>query len=474
MDPDGDGAASERAISCDVLQPHLVVLFDRAHPLLGSSRHSLAGVERVRIGHGARRGAWRGLEDGHFTLRLSVPDERVAAEHATMERTGNSWSFVDKGSPNGSWLGSRVAGETPARTRIDRIAIHDGDVLELGRMFFRFREGVRSPAHAPLDVDACNLRGLPARCSTHYPWMVRDLDVMGRIARSDLPIVLLGETGTGKEVLARAIHEESMRPGPFVAVNCAALPTTLVESLLFGHKKGTFSGAARDELGLVRAAEGGTLFLDEIGDLAPDAQAALLRVLQENEVVPLGATRPVHVDIRVVAATHRLLDERIRTGAFREDLFARLAAYVYRVPPLRERIDDIGILIGAILHKIDSKRSFSLGADASHALVHHRWPLNVRELEQHLKAGAVLGADGRLALADLALRPTLPPPPPMPPPGRPRASSKQDDALYAELLARLEEHGGNVTRASVAMGKARTQVQRWVRRFGIDLRQFRD
>src|SRR5262249_27344255 len=158
-----------------------------------------------------------------------------------------------------------------------------------------------------------------------------------------------GETGTGKEVIARAIHGLSGRPGPLVAVNCAALAPSIVQSELFGYRKGAFSGAADDRLGLIRSADRGTLLLHEIGDLAAPAQAAILRALQERRVMPVGSTGEVAVDVRFCAATHRRLQELVRSGDFREDLLARLSGFVIRVPPLRERREDLGLLISTII-----------------------------------------------------------------------------------------------------------------------------
>src|SRR5262249_4252107 len=160
-----------------------------------------------------------------------------------------------------------------------------------------------------------------------------------------LSILLLGETGTGKEVLARSLHALSQRPGPFIAVNCGAIPENLVEGQLFGHVRGAFSGALKDEPGLVRAAQGGTLLLDEIGDLPASSQAALLRVLQESEVRPVGSTQTVKVDVRIIAATHRPLESLIKGNAFRHDLYARLAGFRFELAPLRKRKVDLGLLI---------------------------------------------------------------------------------------------------------------------------------
>jgi transcriptional regulator with PAS, ATPase and Fis domain len=170
-----------------------------------------------------------------------------------------------------------------------------------------------------------------------------------RIAPSSVPLLVRGETGTGKELMARAIHEASERRGAFVPVNCGALPRDLLESELFGHRRGAFTGASGDRSGLVRRAHRGTLFLDEIAELPPDSQVALLRVLQEGEVRPVGACEEITVDVRIVAATHQDLRERIASGRFREDLYARIAGFEITMPPLRERREDLGMLIATLL-----------------------------------------------------------------------------------------------------------------------------
>src|SRR5207302_1217977 len=189
-----------------------------------------------------------------------------------------------------------------------------------------------------------------------------------------------GETGTGKEVIARAIHAASRRPGAFVAVNCGALAPNLVESELFGHKKGAFSGATEDHNGLVRAADKGTLLLDEIGDLPVPTQAALLRVLQQREVLPLGTTKPMPVDLRVVAASHRDLEAEVGAGRFREDLWSRLAGYTAQLPALRDRREDLGLLVAALLARLVQTRPIRFTSEAGLALVQYDWPRNVREL----------------------------------------------------------------------------------------------
>jgi transcriptional regulator with GAF, ATPase, and Fis domain len=284
--------------------------------------------------------------------------------------------------------------------------------------------------------------------------------------------MLLGESGTGKELLARAVHELSGRPGPLVAVNCGAIPEALVESQLFGHVKGAFSGAVRDEKGWARAADGGTLFLDEIGDLPGPTQAALLRVLQEGEVTPVGATRPVLVDLRVVCATHQPLEELVERGAFRRDLFARLAGFSHELPPLRERRADFGTIVASLLRApgFREPERARFDADAMMAMLRYEWPMNIRELKQCLLTSTVLADHGAVKLGDLPAHIARAADEPW---DDDDASAGSDDALRQELVARLREARGNVTHVARAMGKARQQIQKWVRRLGLDPAAFR-
>jgi transcriptional regulator with GAF, ATPase, and Fis domain len=285
--------------------------------------------------------------------------------------------------------------------------------------------------------------------------------------------VLLGETGTGKEVVARALHDLSGRSGPFVAVNCGALPETLLEAELFGHRKGAFSGAINDRPGLIRSADKGTLFLDEVGELPPESQVAFLRVLQEQEVVPVGDDRPVKVDTRLCAATHRDLDELVEKNRFRRDLYARMFGLVLDLPPLRDRQEDLGILLGALLARLPGGDRVKLAPAAVRALVRHDWPLNVRELEKCLVAALALADEETIELEHL--------PPAVRRPGGARVARgtdepplTQDDlALRAQLVDLLTTHAGNVTTVAKALGKGRMQIHRWAKRFGLDLEAFR-
>ena len=228
---------------------------------------------------------------------------------------------------------------------------------------------------------------------------------IGLAAASDAPVLVLGETGTGKEQVARALHRHSARAGrPFVAVNCAAIPKDLLESELFGHVRGAFTGAVADRPGSFRAADGGVLLLDEIGDMALAVQAKILRVLQEGEVVPLGAHKPVKVDVRVVAATHRDLAAAVREGQFREDLMYRLDVLSIRLPPLRERLADIIPLAEHFLRlAAGGQPPKQLSATAAQALLRHPWPGNVRELRNLAERCQALVRHAVIEAADLGL-----------------------------------------------------------------------
>jgi DNA-binding NtrC family response regulator len=237
------------------------------------------------------------------------------------------------------------------------------------------------------------------------PAMRRVTSLIDRAARRDTPILLVGESGTGKELLARAVHKKSPRAqGPFVAVNCSAIPETLLESELFGHRRGAFTDARENQRGLFQSANHGTIFLDEIGDMASALQGKLLRVLQEREVHPLGAPAPVPVDVRIVTATHRDLDALLEQGLFRQDLLYRINVVEIWVPPLRDRPEDFGPLVTHLLDKIGArleKPGCTISADAMGVLSRHTWPGNVRELENVIERALVLGNTNTIGVEDL-------------------------------------------------------------------------
>jgi transcriptional regulator with PAS, ATPase and Fis domain len=283
------------------------------------------------------------------------------------------------------------------------------------------------------------------------------------IAKTDETVLLLGETGTGKELAARAIHLESKRRNaPFIPFNCSALSRDLIESRLFGHIKGSFTGADRNHEGVIRAAEGGTLFLDEIGDLSLEAQGALLRFLQAGEIQPVGATRPINVNVRVIAATNRDLAKECEEGRFRRDLYHRLNGITLLLPPLRFRREDISVLarhFAARYSQQYGKPEPALSKSEVNLLTEYEWPGNVRELESHIKRRILFGAEliepvlqyeaGRGISAQLWRR-------------------LSEEEKRERLIEALESNRGNVTRAAEQLGISRRTVQKICRRIEQD------
>jgi two-component system NtrC family response regulator len=237
--------------------------------------------------------------------------------------------------------------------------------------------------------------------------MLRICRLIERVASSDATVMLLGESGTGKEVLAQGVHEASKRGGKFVAINCAAIPENLLETELFGHEKGAFTGATKTTVGKIETAHGGTLMLDEIGDLPHSLQAKLLRFLQERTIERVGGRQEIPVDVRVVCATHQNLQAQIGDGRFREDLYYRLAEIVVEIPPLRLRIGDAVLLAHAFLRRFAQEQrrgNLSFSEDAVRAIEAHAWPGNVRELLNVVKRAAIMADGGRVATQDLGLK----------------------------------------------------------------------
>jgi transcriptional regulator with PAS, ATPase and Fis domain len=297
-------------------------------------------------------------------------------------------------------------------------------------------------------------------------------------AATHLPVLVEGETGVGKERVARVIHEGSDRAsGAFVAFNCAALQETLLESELFGVKRGAFTGAHQDRPGLFEAAHGGTLFLDEVGELAPAAQAALLRALQEGEVRRVGETRSRKVDVRVVAATNRELTEEVRAGRFREDLYYRLAVFPIRVPALRERPEDLEALVRCFVSRSAARQGKEIaGVDpkALSCLVRSPWPGNVRQLENELERAVALatagGWIGREHLSEAVQAPSLQARPKLAPGGSLKERVRAFERACIE--AALHESGGNGARAARALGVTRQLLHRRIHDLGLERGEF--
>ena len=395
--------------------------------------------------HEARVVLGRGEDCGTVLLGAEV-----SRYHAEIVRNGPIAILRDLGSRNGSYVnGARLAPEAP---------LGPGDVVRLGEWIGVTvpigPEGSGGSAHGTV---APGVFGGPALRAVLQP----ALDV----ATSDLPIIVEGETGTGKEVVARAIHLASRRQGSFLGVNCAALPETLAEAELFGYRRGAFTGADRASPGHFRAAHGGTLLLDEITDLPPGLQAKILRVLEQREVTPLGESQPVPVDVRIIAAAQGSLERAVSEKRFRMDLFARLDGVTVHLPPLRERIEDVPYLFARLLHDISGGHPPAVDPRLIEQLCLYDWPLNVRELVMLAKRLLIVhGSAGSLKLGHLPARvrrdgARVEPAAALAAP-TPQDQAERDELDFDRLIAALRVHGGNVSRAASAVGISRQRAYR--------------
>jgi two-component system, NtrC family, response regulator GlrR len=329
--------------------------------------------------------------------------------------------------------------------------------------------------HLAMSVPHSDDGALPAwrrNIVTRNPKMNAVLDRAGRVARSDANVLITGPSGSGKEMLARAVHDASPRAAQaFVAVNCGAIPENLIESELFGHVKGSFTGAMRDNAGLFRTAHGGTLFLDEIGEMPLPMQVKLLRVLQERKLRPVGGSAEVPVDARVVAATHRDLAAHLRDGAFREDLFYRLSVIQLEIPALNERREDVPVLAQGFLRQLAARYQQALNGfspEALKLLVAHDWPGNVRQLYNVVEQCVAL-ADGPLVTEPLvaeALRARATQ-------ALPTLAEARDDFERDYLIRALRMAGGQVPQAADLAGRNRTDFYRLLRKHSIEPDDFK-
>ena len=297
------------------------------------------------------------------------------------------------------------------------------------------------------------------------PQMQAVFDMIRKVAPTSAPVLILGESGTGKEMVAQALHRRSSRrSGPFVAINCNTIPENLLESELFGHEKGAFTGADAQSKGHIESAAGGTLFLDEIGELPPSVQVKLLRFLQEKCFKRVGGRQEIQSDARVLAATNRNLRESAADGKFREDLYFRLAVVVVKVPPLRERGDEIILMSKAFLRDYGTehaKTGLTFAPDALRALSLHRWPGNVRELQNRVRRAVIMADGKRVTARDLELTDTLSALPP-------QTLKEARESVEREMIQdALRRHRGKITSAAVELGVSRPTLYELMEKLGI-------
>ncbi|MBI4702623.1 MAG: sigma 54-dependent Fis family transcriptional regulator [Deltaproteobacteria bacterium] len=443
------------------------LLVDRAGAL-ACYRAPRFAVEMVK---GPDAGLRADSTDGRLTVGtaegvgLRLTDPTVSRFHAELEATVRGIALRDLGSTNGTWYGGVAVGE---------IVLHGEAELRFGRSRGRL---LLPGEHAALEASGQSSFGELVGAS---PGMRRVYLLLERAAPTTAPVLITGESGTGKELAARAVHRASpRRSGPFEVVDCGGLPPTLIESELFGHERGAFTGAVQEREGAFERADGGTLFLDELGELPLELQPKLLRALGEREIRRLGAPRSRRVDVRVLAATNRDLRREVNAGSFRADLFYRLAVVQIELPPLRERIEDLPLVAGELVRRICAERELDapaeLDADLLDALSRHRWPGNVRELRNYLEQ-----------LLILRLAPELPGAEPGQAGGRSAPGDADFDELArlplrlakTELVERFERRylarlladcGGNVAEAARRAGVDRGTLFRSIRRHGIDV-----
>ena len=303
------------------------------------------------------------------------------------------------------------------------------------------------------------------------PVLKHAVDQATQVARSDVSVLLTGESGTGKELLAAHVHRESpFASAPFVKVNCAAIPTELIESELFGHEKGAFTGAAALRRGKFELADGGTIFLDEVGDLHEASQAKLLRILQDGELQRVGGEQPIHISVRVISATNRPLDELVAAGAFREDLYYRLSVVPIRLPALRERREDIAALVAYFLAEFCARNNFrprEVDPNVVPVLERYTWPGNVRELRNVIERMAILTRGERIAVDSIPVEIQSPQAP------RPAAAGLQEvrDAAERDRIRQaLDQTDWNVSGAARLLGTERTSLHKRLRALGLKRR----
>ncbi|MFI5300736.1 MAG: sigma 54-interacting transcriptional regulator [Polyangiales bacterium] len=399
---------------------------------------------------------------------IRVEDKFASVRHAMLFRRGGDDVLGDLSSRNGTWINGE---------RIEERPLQDHDLFEIGHTLFCYRVVDEQAAQALEASPTARTIGPTVTRSADLAGILRDLT---RIAPSEIPVLILGETGAGKESVALTVHALSGRRGPLQAVDCGAIPETLFESTFFGHKRGAFTGAAQAHAGEIVAAEGGTVLLDEVGNLPLAAQAKLLRAIEERRVRPLGATESIAVDVRWVAATNAALEGD--ESSFRSDLLQRLSGYVVRLPPLRRRREDLGAIAAHALAAV-GKKTAVITASAARTFFSGAFPGNARQLRTAIQTATLLAKDEPIDASHLALTPSNAPSsavgasgfPSFPPPRSlsqpPLPSIDRSDKKSIEDA--LAETGGNMVRAAAKLGTHPRQLYRWIERWGIELDRFR-
>jgi len=447
-----------------------------AWALLGVARYS-AIITDMRLPDGTGLDLLRRLEQAGRSEKTIVITAYGSAENAVQALKSGAYDYLTKPVDLRQFRGVVASALGRGPGVVSAPAVRAG-----GRV-------TRSPA-VPVAADALQ------RMCGRTPVMQQVRVLIGKVARSMAPVLVQGESGTGKELVARAIHQVSQRAGgPCIAVNCGAIPEQLLEAEFFGHRKGAFTGANEDRPGFFQAASGGTLFLDEIGDLPLAMQSKLLRVIQERAVRPVGAVAEVPLDVRIVSATHKDLAREVAAGRFRQDLYYRLNVIQIRVPPLRERLEDLPVLCEVVLARVAGESALAevprLTAAALQSLAQHPFPGNVRELENLLHRAVALSSGGLIDVADLGLAEAAPPAVAVAVAAAgtraaaPMAVAAVEVAVAAalpvdlvaylddverEVLVRaLEQHRYNRTAAGAAMGLTLRQMRYRMARLGIQI-----
>ena len=409
---------------------------------------------------------------------IQIEDPSLSRSHLRLALADGLLRVTDLGSVNGTVIGAaRVSPDVPVEVSPND-AIVAGDVVlvvqEVRPIATRASRALAAP-RASGAVEPSAVEPL-----VQDPAMRRLYELATRLARGQIGVLLAGETGVGKDVLAEFIHRQSPRAtGPLVRINCAALVETLVEAELFGHERGAFTGAGRERRGLIEAADGGTVFLDEIGETSPSIQAKLLRVLEEHQVMRVGATEARAVDVRFIAATNRDLEAEVATGRFRRDLYFRIAGAVLALPPLRDRPQEIEALARSFAAEAARRLGRAtprLSEPAARALRSHPWPGNARELRNVIERATLLCDGPELDVDVLALSASTGPGAPAasaPPPAVPAAATdarlrdELQDRERQAILATLERHGGNQSRTASELGIPRRTLIARLEKYGV-------